>query len=235
MAKQSYLAPPAQHIAVSLRLTVEPVENSFEALPQLHYNSRPMHIVSRDSPCYYLTSVAKNRLPVFRSDEIKRVACCALDEARRSGQFALYAYVIMPDHLHVVTDSALSATKTLQFVNGITGRRIIDYLKENNYESSLVKLRHEIRRRQYRFSLWDHHSDARLLLTESMLMQRVTYTHQNPVRARLVNQPLDYHWSSVRCWSGKMSEDEPLMMDIDRIKWRSREAQPPDSFARVRR
>ena len=30
-----------------------------------------MHTISRDSPCYYLTSVAKDRLPVFRTDEIK--------------------------------------------------------------------------------------------------------------------------------------------------------------------
>ena len=185
-----------------------------------------MHIISRDSPCYYLTSVTRNRLPVFRSDEIKSVTCAALDEARRSGNFAMYAYVIMPDHLHVVTDAALSISRTLQFMNGITSRRIIDYLKENDYQSSLLKLRHEVRRRQYRFSLWDHHSDARLLLNESMLMQRVNYTHQNPVRAGLTSEALDYRWSSVRCWSGKMRDDEPLLMDIDQIKWRTSEAQP---------
>ena len=28
-----------------------------------------MHIISRNSPCYYLTSVAKDRRPTFRSDE----------------------------------------------------------------------------------------------------------------------------------------------------------------------
>jgi len=41
--------------------------------------------------CYYLTSVAKDRLPVFGSDKIKTIACAALDEARRSGKFALYS------------------------------------------------------------------------------------------------------------------------------------------------
>jgi putative transposase len=208
-------------LAVSLRLTVELAKNFLSGLGLgFQYNSGPMHIISRDSPCYYLTSVAKNRLPVFRSDEIKSVACCALAEARRSGTFAMYAYVIMPDHLHVVTDSTLSPSRTLQFINGIASRRIINYLKRNKHESSLLKLRHETRRHQYRFSLWNHHPDARLLLTESMLMQRVTYTHQNPVRARLVDLPLDYRWSSVRCWNGKMRDDEPLLMDIDRITWR---------------
>src|SRR5438093_7865447 len=151
-----------------------------------------MHTISRDSPCYYLTSVAKDRLPVFRMNEIKLVTCAALDEARRSGKFALYAYVIMPDHLHVITNSALSPAETLRFINGITGRRIIDYLKEHHHESSLNKLRHEVRPRRYRHSLWDHHPDARLLLSEKMLMQRVHYTHQNPVRAGLVARPEEY-------------------------------------------
>ena len=180
-----------------------------------------MHTISRDSPCYYPTSVAKDRLLVFRTNEIKLVTCAALDEARRSGDFALYAYVIMPDHLHVVTDSRLSPSRTLQFINGIVSRRVIDYLKLHSYEISLKKLRHEIRPRHYKHSLWDHHPDARLLLTEKMLMQRVHYTHQNPVRANLVKTPEEYHWSSIRYWNGGLSENEPLRMDLDRIKWRS--------------
>lgn len=63
-----------------------------------------MHVISRDAPCYFLTSVAKGRLPVFKTEAIKVIACAALDEAKRPGAFALYSYVIMPDHLHVVTD-----------------------------------------------------------------------------------------------------------------------------------
>jgi len=179
-----------------------------------------VHIISRDSPCYFLTSVAKDRLPVFRTDELKDVACQALDEARKSGKFALYAYVIMPDHLHAITDSFRSSRDTLRFINGIIGHRVIAHLKERGYESSLLKLRQEIKARQYRHSLWDHHPNVRLLLTEEMLMERVRYIHQNPVRAGLVERAEDYRYSSVRCWDGRPLENEPLLMDLDRIKWR---------------
>src|SRR5262245_36965410 len=179
-----------------------------------------MHTISRDSPCYYLTSVAKDRLPVFKNDQIKLVTCAAIDEARRSGGFAIYAYVVMPDHLHLITDSALKPSKTLQYVNGIISHRVISFLKEHNYSSSLLKLAHEIGRRRYRYSLWDHHPDVRVLFTEEMLMQRVHYTHQNPVRAGLVERAEDYRWSSIRCWNGKPLDVEPLLVDIQRIKWR---------------
>jgi REP element-mobilizing transposase RayT len=180
-----------------------------------------MHLISKDSPCYFLTSVPKDRLSVFRTDAIKEIACKALDEARKSGKFAIYAYVIMPDHLHLVTDSARSSEDTLRFVNGIIGHRVIDYLKERGYESSLRKLRQETKRRQYRHSLWDHHPNVRLLLSEKMLMERVHYVHENPVRAGLVARAEDYRYSSVRCWKGTPLEDEPLLMDLDRIKWRT--------------
>jgi putative transposase len=180
-----------------------------------------MHIISRDSPCYYLTSVPVQRLPVFRTDEIKTVVCKALNEARKSGGFALYAYVIMPDHFHLISDSVRSSADTLRFVNGIIGRRVIDHLKEHGHEGSLQKLRHETKEKGYCYSVFDHHPNVRLLLTEKMLMERVHYTHQNPVRAGLVDLAEDYHWSSVRCWSGKILENEPLRMDLDRIKWRS--------------
>jgi len=33
------------------------------------------------------------------------MTCDAIEEARRSGGFLLFAYVLMPEHLHVVTDS----------------------------------------------------------------------------------------------------------------------------------
>src|SRR5215510_11988861 len=179
-----------------------------------------MHTISRDSPCYYLTSVAKNRLPVFQTDEIKAITCSALDDARQSGGFAIYAYVIMPDHIHLITDSILKPSKTLQYVNGTISHKLINYLKERNYSSSLKKLERPIGRRRRQYSLWDHHPDARLLLTEEMLMQRVHYTHQNPVRAGLVDRAEDYRWSSIRCWTGKLLDDEPLLMDLNRIQWR---------------
>jgi REP element-mobilizing transposase RayT len=98
-----------------------------------------MHVISRDSPCYFLTTVAKDRLRVFRTDELKDIACKSLDDARKSGKFSLYAYVIMPDHFHVITDSARSSADTLRFINGIMSHNVIAHLREKGYESSLQK------------------------------------------------------------------------------------------------
>lgn len=179
-----------------------------------------MNYISPNSPAYYLTSVTKDRLPVFRLDALKSVACSALNEARKSGGFLILAYVIMPDHLHVISDGEKKAAVVLRFMNGLISRRLIDFLKKEGHSSSLEKLRHGSYRRGHDFSLWNHHPNVRLLTSESMFMQRVHYTHQNPVRLGLVERAEEYKYSSVRIWNRTPLEDEPLMVDVDQIKWR---------------
>ena len=157
-----------------------------------------MPTISRDHPCLSISSVAHDRLPVFRADALKKIICAALDEARRSGGFAIFAYVIMPDHRHVITDGARKTSDTLRFLNGISRHRVMGYLKENHYTTSLVKLRDAPKGRGHSHSLWDGHSHALPLFSEAFFMQRVNYIHQNPVRAGRLERAEDDRWSSLR-------------------------------------
>jgi len=176
--------------------------------------------ISRDSQALYITINTKNRLPVFMKDEMKKVLCAAIDEARRSAGLLLFAYVIMFDHLHVITDQPKPISDVLRILKGITARRVIDYLKERNYLSSLAKLQHERRDRNYRYSLWQTEKNVLPIFSEGMFMQKVNYIHNNPVHARYVERAIAYHWSSARIWQRCPLENEPLLVDIDRINWR---------------
>lgn len=179
-----------------------------------------MNLISPNSPAFYLTSVTKDRLPVFRLDRLKLVTCNAIAEARSSGGFFIFAYVIMPDHIHLITDGERKASRVLQFINGIVSRRVIDFLKQHEHQSSLKKLQHEEYRRGHRYSLWDHHPNVRLLTSENMFMQRVHYTHHNPVKAGLLNRAEDYKYSSARIWNNCPLESEPLDVDIRQLRLR---------------
>jgi REP element-mobilizing transposase RayT len=162
----------------------------------------------------------KNRLPVFRKDEIKKVLCEAIDEARRSAGFLLFAYVTIIDHLHVITDEPKPISEVLRVLKRITARRVIDYLKERNYSASLAKLQHEVRDRNYRYSFWQTEKNVYPIFSEGLFMQKVNYIHNNPVRAGLVERTTDYTWSNARMWRRCPLDDEPLLMDIDQIVWR---------------
>jgi len=179
----------------------------------------PMFRISRDNPAYYLTSVAKDRLPIFKSENLAMIACQAIDEARKSAVFFVFAYVLMLDHLHLVTDSQRSSQDIHRFVNGIISRRIIDYLKEAGHTESLEKLRIREHSDGWKYSLWQHRPNTRLLWNEQMLWQRIQYTHLNPVRAGFANHPNDWRWSSARIFHQRSVEDEPLSVDLDKIVW----------------
>lgn len=178
-----------------------------------------MFLVSKDTPAYYLTSVAKDRLPIFHTDKIAKLTCDAINEARNSGNFLIFAYVIMPDHIHLVTDSRRKSKDVHRFVNGIVSRRVIDYLKEKGHAVSLKKLK-TVRTDGSQYSLWQHHPDTRLLWNEEMLWQRIQYTHFNPVRAGLAENPNDWKWSSARIFHKRRLDGEPLEVDLNKIQWR---------------
>jgi REP element-mobilizing transposase RayT len=179
-----------------------------------------MFLVSRDTPAYYLTSVAHDRLPIFQKDSIKQVVCDAFDEARKSGGIMIFAYVIMPDHTHLLTDSPRKIGDVLRFTNGISAKRLIDHLRSNGYESSLQKLQIEERENKHKHSVYEHHPNALRVTGEDALIQKANYIHFNPVRGGLVEHPDDYLYSSARLWNKRPLENEPLVTDHARISWR---------------
>ena len=178
------------------------------------------YLISQDSPVLYITTVTKDRLPVFRTDQMKEVLCSAIGEARKSGGFLLFAYVIMLDHMHLLTSRPSTTSDVLRVVKGLTARRVIDYLKANSYSDSLAKLQHQEQDRNYRYSLWQTEKNVLPIFSEGVFMEKLNYIHQNPVRAGLVEKASDYRWSSARIWQGSQCEREPLVIDKDVIHWR---------------
>jgi putative transposase len=177
-------------------------------------------LISHDSPVLYITLVTNNRLPVFRTDHVRELMSQFIDEARRSAGFLLFAYVVMLDHLHLLTNRPSTNSDRLRVSKGLTAHRLIEYLKENNHLISLRKLQHQTRDRDYKYSLWQTEKNVFETFSEKMFMEKLNYIHQNPVRAGLVERATDYRWSSARIWAGCPLENEPLLVDKDLIHWR---------------
>ncbi len=105
----------------------------------------------------------------------------------------------------------------------LSARRVIGYLKENQFEASLNKLRKEQPgRKDYRYSLWEHHSNTFLITTESMLLKKVNYIHLNPVEDGLIEDLNEYVFSSVRFWNRRpILDGEPLGPDLKDLTWKN--------------
>ena len=70
---------------------------------------------------------------------------------------------------------------TLRLLNGVAARRIIQYLSDNGFKSSLFKLRGETRERNHKHSVWQHLPDSLEIFGEDTFRQKVEFINMNPV------------------------------------------------------
>jgi putative transposase len=161
-----------------------------------------MFKISRSTPAVYFTAVTHHRLPIFRTDPLKEIICGAYAEARMNHGIMILAYVIMTDHVHLLVRADKKLSDILRLMNGIAARRVIQYLTENGYHTSLAKLRGSVRERNHRHSVWHHHTDSLEIFGEESFRQKLEYIHRNPVRAGYVKRSNEYRFSSARQWSG---------------------------------
>ena len=127
---------------------------------------------------------------------------------------ALWAYVIMPEHVHVLLhprSKQHDMRRILALLKQPVSRAAREWLEENRESEWLEKLTVVYPSRQV-FRFWqpgggfDHN-----LFKQKTVATIVDYIHANPVRRQLADEPTQWQWSSARFWAG--STDVPLRMD----------------------
>ena len=152
-----------------------------------------------------LTFCCRHRLPLLSKDRSRRWLIEALAAAREVHDVELWAYVIMPEHVHVLLwprhpnyDVALIRKTIKQSV----ARRAIGYLRANAPQWLERLLVVERGRRFHRF--WEAGGGYdRNVEREEAAWIVVEYIHANPVRRGLVATPTEWPWSSARWYAGE--------------------------------
>ena len=136
----------------------------------------------------------------------------SLEMARKKHNFSLWAFVFMPDHVHLLInpmDEEYNISDILKDIKTDAARKAVKYIKENK-PAGLSKLSTGQKYRKYRF--WQKGGGYdRNIIKENTLMDSVRYIHNNPVRKALVDEPGKWYYSSYNCWMN--SVDEPIRID----------------------
>lgn len=135
----------------------------------------------------------------------------SLAKARKKHHLELWAYVIMPEHVHLLllpTQESYSMAVILQAIKQSVSRRAIRYLRDNHP----TWLQNLATRSPGIYHFWQPGGGYdRNITTASTAWKSVEYIHQNPMKRGLVESPIDWHWSSARWYAGV--EDVVLPMD----------------------
>ena len=120
-----------------------------------------------------VTTVTKNRIHLFSNPAFAREAIERLYRVQEIHPFFLHAFVIMPDHCHILLN--VPAPESISRVM-------------HSYKTGLV-----LDFGLYK-NIWQPRFHLRIVHNASRVM---SYVHQNPVRAEIVEIAKDYPWSSA--------------------------------------
>jgi len=146
---------------------------------------------------YYITATLTEWLPLLVRDDIRRAVCYEIKLALRRCGASVSAFVIMPDHLHMVVylPEGGQMHEFCKCWRGRSARMIIDMLTvQNDRESLDVMARHA--NGGCKYAAWKEQVRALAITRDATLQQKIDYIHANPVRRGLVDIPADWPHSS---------------------------------------
>jgi putative transposase len=131
---------------------------------------------------YFVTTRLKEKGRVLTDYEAEVVQKTILDLVEQN-KLRLYAYVVMPNHLHVLLKPIKEGiSKTIQLIKGRASRQI----NEGNFWQKVF----------FDFTIF----------TEKKFKEKFNYIHFNPVKWGLVERAEDYKYSSATEYKTRYGE-----------------------------
>jgi putative transposase len=136
---------------------------------------------------YFVTTDTWQKYPLFINTALANIVVEQIVSCRERGYYELHAFVLMPDHLHVLLTPGETATveKAMQMIKGGSAHKM-GLLRPN------------------KFPIWHSGFHDRWMRDAEEYQGSKQYIEQNPVEAKLVEKPEDYPLSSA---SGKYGLD----------------------------
>src|SRR5258708_14059126 len=145
--------------------------------------ARPLRL-EHPGAVWHVTSRGNNRGDIYLGDEDHLMFLGIFDEAVRRFRWIVHAYSLMTNHFHLVLETPEpTLSRGMKWMNG-------KYAQWFN------------RRHKRSGHLFQGRFKGFLVEKESYLLALIRYVALNPVRARMVERPEQYRWSSYRATAG---------------------------------
>jgi putative transposase len=155
----------------------------------------------------FVTFSCEHQLPLLGHPAIRDLFVSRLAAARSRFAFSLIAWVVMPEHAHllVLPSDEATATRSLQWLKQSVAQRVVARWRE--LDAPILR---EITRPDGRIRYWQKGGGFdRNVRNDAEMSKTIQYIHRNPVERMLVEQPQQWTWSSVRWWMGKRGDALP--------------------------
>jgi putative transposase len=145
----------------------------------------------------FLTFSCYGRLPLFKNDRIKAAFVEEIAITQIAFSFGLIAWVIMPEHVHLLIFPHLPeypVSTLLKRLRGNFANRVLRQWRE--LEAPILPRLHDSAGKEH---FWQRGGGYdRNVYTEVEIQEKFDYIHNNPVNRKLAARAIDWRWSSAR-------------------------------------
>jgi REP element-mobilizing transposase RayT len=142
-------------------------------MPKLRHSKDPAY-------AYFITTRLLGTGKIFCDFKLAQIVMDGILHGRSEEWYYLYAFVVMPDHMHIeLTPRSKAVPEIMKVLKGFSSRQI---------NKTTLKTG----------SLWQAGYMDFPIYQREIAWQKVNYIEENPVRAGLVNNAIDYPFSSAR-------------------------------------
>lgn len=140
----------------------------------------PRLILYADNACYHIIARGNQKQNIFIEEEDREKYMFIIKHYKKRYRFWLYSFCLMANHIHLILEPNNSWGSISQIMQGIN----LTYCQWFN--TKYAKNGH----------LWQGRFKSYLIQKNEYLIHCMNYVELNPVRAGLVENPLNYMWSS---------------------------------------
>ena len=159
-----------------------------------------MRRINHPNHARYLTFSTYRSLELFGTCELRDVFTGQLRRTQELRDFRLYAWVLMPNHVHMlIRDPDGEVEGVMRSLKAAVARKILSRWRELD-----APVLDRLVDKQGRARFWQRGGGYdRNIVSDEEFDEKVGYIHMNPVRAGLSAKPTDWVWGSARFWSGE--------------------------------
>lgn len=153
---------------------------------------------------YHILTRGNNRQDIFKEEKDYQRYIEVLKRYKEKFQFKLYHYALMRNHIHLVLETTERGGNLSEIMKGIN-LSYAQYFKG--------KYRHT-------GHFWQDRYKSIIISKDNYLLACGSYVELNPVRAKIVEDPKDYKWSSYNAYAyGKddsVTDNDPIYKGLSR-------------------
>jgi len=134
---------------------------------------------------YHILTRGNNRQDIFKDARDFKKYIEILQRYKEKYKFKLYHYVLMKNHVHLVIETTERGGSLAEIMKGIN----LSYAQY--YKGRYKHIGH----------FWQDRYKSIIISKDDYLLACGSYVELNPVRARVVEDPTDYRWSSYNAYA----------------------------------